>query len=364
MEQTKEGCLAFLAQAREALDQLSLLEDQESHLIQEERRLGRQLETEKKAVADNIRQTIKKREDEIGSSYDKEITKGQERLKKARSKREKAKSQGVKERIEEETGELHNYNRELRLRMKSVFQQKQAPGFCRSFLYYSLYFPRWFKEILVLMLFVLIFFLAVPCGLYLLIPEHQLWHLVLIYLLDVLLVGGLYVLIGNKTRMHHLEALLEGRRILDQIHSNNKKIKVITSTIRKDRNESLYDLKKFDDEIAQAEQELSDVAAKKREALNTFENVTRNILSDEIEHNSKDKLDKMQAEYQGVNEQLKLVSVQVKSQRLTITDQYSTYLGKEFLDAAGITELSGMIQSGQASNLSEAIEACKVRTKK
>lgn len=364
MEQTKEGCLAFLAQAREALDQLSLLEDQESHLIQEERRLERQLETEKRVVADNIRQTVKKREDEISSSYDKEITKGQEHLKKARSKREKAKSQGVKERIAEETGELINHNRELRLQMKGVFQQKRVPGFCKSSLYYSLYFPRWFKEILTLLLFLLIFFLAVPCGIYLLIPEHQLWHLVVIYLLDVLLAGGLYVLIGNKTRMHHLETLKEGRVILDQIHSNNKKIKVITSTIRKDRNESLYDLKKFDDEIAQAEQELSDVAAKKRDALNTFENVTKNILSDEIEHNSKDKLDKMQAEYQGIADQLKHLSIQVKGQRLTITDQYSTYLGKEFLDAARITELSSIIQGGQAANLSEAIEVYKTQTKK
>lgn len=364
MEQTKEGCLAFLAQAREALDQLSLLEDQETHLTQEERRLERQLETEKRAVADNIRQTVKKREDEISSSYDKEITKGQEHLKKARSKREKAKSQGVKERIAEETGELINHNRELRLQMKGVFQQKRVPGFCKSSLYYSLYFPRWFKEILTLLLFLLIFFLAVPCGIYLLIPEHQLWHLVVIYLLDVLLAGGLYVLIGNKTRMQHLETLKEGRVIRDQIHSNNKKIKVITSTIRKDRNESLYDLKKFDDEIAQAEQELSDVAAKKRDALNTFENVTRNILSDEIEHNSKEKLDRMQAEYQGITEQLKHVSARVKGQRLTITDQYSTYLGKEFLDAARITELSSIIQGGQAANLSEAIEVCKTQTKK
>jgi len=364
MEQTKEGCLAFLEQAREALGQLSLLEDQESHLIQEERRLERQLEAEKKAVADNIRLTVKEREEEISSSYDKEITKGQDHLKKARSKREKAKSQGVKERIGEETGELRSHNRELRMQMKDAFQQKRVPGFCKSALYYSLYFPRWFKEILTLILFVLIFFLAAPCGIYLLIPEHQLWHLVVIYLLDVLLVGGLYVLIGNKTRMHHLETLKEGRRIRDQIHSNNKKIKVITSTIRKDRNESLYDLKKFDDEIAQAEQELSDVATKKREALNTFENVTRNILSDEIEHNSKDKLDKLQTEYQEITQQLKNVTAQVKSQRLTITDQYSTYLGKEFLDSAKITELSSIIQGGQASNLSEAIEAYKAQTKK
>ena len=56
----------------------------------------------------------------------------------------------------------------------------------------------------------------------------------------------------------------EGRQILDQMHSNDKKIKVITGTIRKDRNESQYDLEKYDDEIARLTQELNEVAAKKK----------------------------------------------------------------------------------------------------
>ena len=64
------------------------------------------------------------------------------------------------------------------------------------------------------------------------------------------------------------------------MHANDKKITVITGTIRKDRNESLYDLEKYDDEIARLTQELNEVAAKKKEALGTFENVTKNILQD------------------------------------------------------------------------------------
>ena len=42
-------------------------------------------------MTDSVNQTIKKRRIEIDSSYDKEIAKGQERLKKARTQREKAK---------------------------------------------------------------------------------------------------------------------------------------------------------------------------------------------------------------------------------------------------------------------------------
>ncbi len=359
MVQTKDDCLNFLSEAREALDKLSLLEDQEGHLVQETKKLERQLEAEQKALADNIRQTVKKRSDEISSSYDKEISKGQDRLKRARSRREKAKSQGVKERIKEETEELHSHNRELQVQMKGEFQQNRVPWFCNTRLYYSLFFPRWFKEILTLAVFLLISFLVIPCTVYYLISEHNPLYLVCIYLLDVIIIGGIYVLVGNKTRARHLEVLKAGRMFLDQIHSNNKKIRLITATIRKDRNEAQYNLDRFDDEIAQAEQELMEIAEQKKEALNTFENVTKNILTDEIEHNSREKISSIESRYQEQARSLKVIESQVKEGRLFITDQYGTYLGQEFLDPIKIAELTTIIQGGEASNISEAIEEYK-----
>lgn len=356
MVQTKEECLTFLADARNSLDELSVMSDQEKQLRLDEERLERTLESEKKAVADNIRLTVKKRAEEISASYDKEIVKGQEQLRRVRSKREKAKSQGVKDRIEEETATLQDYNRELRLKMKSLFQQKHVPRYCRTSLYYCLFFPRWFKEFMTLFVMVLIFFLAVPCGIYYLIPDRQPMYLAGIYLLDILLFGGLYIAMGNKGKMHNLEALKEGRKIRDQIHSNDRKIKVIISTIRKDRNETLYNLEKFDDEIAKIEQELTRVTEQKKEALNTFETVTKVILSDEITHNNQERLDLLQTEYEQTAKQLRATEAQLKERRLYITDHYGMYLGSDLLDPLKIAELTALIQEDKAKNISEAIE--------
>lgn len=359
MVQTKDGCLAFLAEARNALDELSVMSDREKQLRAEEDRLERTLETEKKAVADNIRVTVKKRAEEISSSYDKEIIKGQDRLKRVRGKREKAKSQGVKDRIEEETATLRDYNRELKLKLKSLFQQKHVPRYCRSSLYYCLYFPRWFREFLILILMILVFFLGIPYGLYYLIPNRQPLYLAGIYLLDIILFGGAYIAVGNKGKLHHLETLKEGRKIKDQIHSNDKKIKVIVSTIRKDRNESLYNLEKYDDEIAQIEQELARVTEQKKEALNTFETVTKVILSDEIMHNNQERLDSLQAEYKQAADQLRATEAKVKERRLYITDHYGMYLGSDLLEPLKIADLTSLIQEDRAKNLSEAIEIYK-----
>ena len=361
MGQTAEECLAFLGKAREALGELSALEEQERQLVLEERRSGNVLDTERKMVADTIQQTVKKRREEINVTYDKEIAKAQEQLKKARSKREKAKNQGIKERIADETSELHAYNRELRMQMKTSFKQNHVPGYCNSSLYYSLYFTRWMKEIMTFLLFVGIVFAAIPWSVYSMIPDRRPLYLAGIYVVDILVFGSIYLAIGNRTKVQHMETLKEGRKILDQIHSNDKKIRVITSTVRKDRNESLYNLEKYDDEIAQFQQELNDVAAKKKEALNAFETVTKNILQDEIEHNHKESQDQLQAEYEQVQEQLRATAVEVKNRRLDLTDHYGTYLGKEFLDPEKIAELCAIVQEGKALNVSEAIAVYRNR---
>ena len=355
MVQTAEECLDFLGKAREAVDELSVSQDRETQLVQDESRLGKLLEAEKRQVADMIQATVKKRREELNASYDTEIAKAQEQLKKARGEREKAKNQGVKARIEEETSELHAYNKELTTRMKTTFKKNHVPAFCRTRLYYSLYFPRWAKEFLVLFLYVAVTFLALPYGIYLLIPERTTLWLAGIYLLDIVIFGGLYMTIGNNTKLQYMEPLKEGRQILDLVHANRKKIAVITSTIRKDRNESLYNLETYDDEIARLQQELSDVAAKKKDALNTFESVTKMILQDEIEHNHKEKLDRLQTEYEDVKEQLRTTSAEVKEKRLYITDNYASHLGAEFLDSFKINDLSNIIRQGEAANISEAI---------
>lgn len=142
MAQTITDFREFLTDAKQIAAELSELEQSEAQAREEESRLLRTLEAEKKAVTDNINQTVKRRRDEISKSYDNEISITQDRLKKTRARREKAKNQGIKDRIEEETSELHLHNRELKVRMKTLFQKEHVPAFCQSGFYYALYFSK------------------------------------------------------------------------------------------------------------------------------------------------------------------------------------------------------------------------------
>lgn len=352
---------AFLSEAIKSVEELNRSKKVCKELEAEEQRLDRELENEKKAVADSISLTVKKRREEISSSYDKEIGSGQERLRKTRAKREKAKSQGVKERIAEETEALREHNQELETQMKTLFKQDRIPAFCRSTWYYAMYMPGSVKEIGLMMLTFCVCFLAVPGIAYLLIPsaERQYWMLALIYVLAILVFGGLYITIGNKTKMNHAEALKKGRNIRSMIRTNNKKIRVITVSIRRDRDEAVYNLEKFDDEIARLEQELQQISLHKKDALNTFNTVTKNIISDEIINNSKSRIEAIEEEHERISEKLREAQKHAKEQALYVTDQYETYLGKEFMQTEKIAELAKIIRNGQASNLSEAIAVYK-----
>lgn len=352
----------FLREAKEAVLELEQLQGRETELTKKIKMDKKALETEKKQVADNIAQTIKKRQSEITSSYDKELGKSQELIKKAKSKREKAKNQGVKERIVEETADLRDDNRRIRLQIKTVFQQNHVPRWCNTNLYYALYFPRWFGEVMKLVLAVALCFLVIPYGIYLLLPKQTVILLVLIYFACILVFGGLYVMIGNKTKDKYVEALREGRKLRDQIHANDKRIKVITRTVKKDKDEARYDLQKFDDELAQLEQQMTEIAAKKKDALNAFETVTKNIITDEIHAGSKEKIDQMTQLCADEECELKTLQEMLKQRNIHITDCYGSYLSREFLKADKLDALAEILKNGTAANLTEAMQQYKSKS--
>ena len=350
---------AFFAGAKQAVQELDELKQKEKMLLDLEKQLENSLKSKKREVADTIAQTVKKRSDEIAKSYDVEIGKAQDRLKKVRSKREKAKTQGEKERIVEETQSLVRENSDLKAQMKTIFHANRVPKFCASNLYYALFFTKGFKELMTMFITLLLVFLALPVGIYFVIPERQTMYLVVIYVAVIVVFGGLYVKIGNSTKMKHMDALKEGRVIRDKIKANKKQMKSIEKSIRKDKNDSVYNLQKFDDEIAQLEQDMAQAERKKKEALNTFNTVTKTIISDEIMGNHKAELDQIESDFAKTTADLKETQNAAMAKALYITDNFEIYAGKDFMTIERLSALEEIIQSGQAANISEAITTFK-----
>ncbi len=360
---TPEECLAFLDEAKQALEEIRDLSAREADCRQKEQQSKHLAEAEKKKMNDEVSRTLRSRREEIVKSYDDEINKDQDQLKKAKNSREKALNESVKGRIADETEDLRREITSLRTQIKDLGQTEHLPAYCRSRLYMSLYYPKHSEDILALFTGILIFFALVPCLVYLAIPARRPVYLIVIYIILFVVVLGLYIFIGTRTSKAHADALKECRGLYDQIGEKKKAIDSTTKTIKKDKSEGAYDLGRYDDDISRIQQDLDDVTGRKQNALDNYENVTKNILTDEIEGNYKDKLAGLSQAQEAAENELKDVSAELKDKRLGFSDNYSQLLGKEFSDPVKIDSLIQIVKEQNCRNISEAISYYKVNEK-
>lgn len=351
--------IAFLKAAKSDIAELDAAKTRLSRLESEGKKLDKQLTAAKKAVETEITQTITKRKDQIAANYDKEINKSQEKLKKAKSKRDKARSQGVKDRIENETAALREENRQLKLQVTTMFRKSKIPSFCNSKLYFSLFFTKGISEVLILMLMFAICFIGIPVGIFALAGFSLIWQLVLIYVIDVLVFCAVYIMINNKTKVEHLDTLKEARKNRDMVIANKRKIRSITKSIEKDKNETQYNLGKHDEKITEAQSELDELSNRKQEALNVFENQTKGEIEQEIMENNREKLETLARDLDRNNKELHEATEYVQTRSIECTDKYGSYIEQEFMNREKLDKLIEILEQGKASTISEAQQVYK-----
>ena len=81
---------SFFSGALEAIDETAVLKQEEEQLRSEEARTRSELEAEEKKLKADIDRSIKERLNEINRTYDGEISKAKDELKKAQAKRYEA----------------------------------------------------------------------------------------------------------------------------------------------------------------------------------------------------------------------------------------------------------------------------------
>lgn len=354
VEKTVAGNVLFLKEAKEALLQLEAAQVRRDELDLTEKKQAKALAAEKKAVEDQVNSTIKKRHDELARRYDSEIAKVQDAVKKIKAKREKAKQQSMKERISGQMAPYQAENKEMKEKIKGMFKQQHVPGFCNSHFFYSLYFPRTMKELFTMLLTFVICFVAVPYGIFQLLQEPKTWMLILIYLGIALVFGGLYIVIGNMTKDKHLTTLQEAGQIRRQIAKNKKKMKSIQKGIKREKTEEHYDLSNFDAELAEKEQQRAELQAKKDEAMAHFQSTVKPAIIEEITAGTREKIAKMEEEHAQTVTALQQKAAQIKEDTFRLGRDYEAHIGKEFMQKDTLDALVVILQSGQATSITDA----------
>ena len=183
---------------KEYVLELKSYEEKNAELEQEEARLEKVISGKKKEMADEIEVVRKKRKKELTTSYENQIAKLNSKAKKIKSQKGKEKGQKVAKRVTTETAELRDANNAILIDIKALMKKNKTPKICNTTLFYSLFMPRASIEFLTLFFIILISFLILPLGIYwLFFMDYGVLAIALIYIIDIFLFGGVYIMLNN-----------------------------------------------------------------------------------------------------------------------------------------------------------------------
>lgn len=356
----------YLYQVQTDLEAVEQLKKELTEYTNQEKNLKKAIAAEDKSIQEEIAQTIRKRKIEIEKAYDDQIDANKSKTRSVRAKRDKAKSKRMDERVELETADLAEENRQLQVEMRTLFKAQHIPGFCRSRFYYALFMTKRFSEILTLLVTILAVYLGIPTLMYYL-SVHVFYkeskHITLLCTLTVsitlLILCVIYIVMLNTIKLKHYDTLMEGRGIIDKKAANKRQMRAIRNTINKDKDESVYGLDKYDDKLAELEEELNQISEEKQDAMTQFENETKQLLTNEVNDRRLPQLEAMQENVEELEKQIALLEDDIKNSDLAITNNYGAVLGKEFCTPAKVADLISLMEDGTADTVSEAIAAYK-----
>lgn len=350
----------ILTEKKEALekirDELAALEQQGKEIVQTS---AQREKAEKEAVAaekkmqDTLAAVLKKRRDELANTFNKEIEKDQVRLKTIRGNREKAKTRGMKARIDTETSDLVQENKRISESISTLFRQKGIPGLCNSRVFYTLFYPKGIWEILIFAGTWLAGLVLIP-WLVTWLTGWPTWGKALLWLGIALLWIAAYVGIRIRTKDNFHTTLKEMRVQRDVIQENKAKINQIKRAIRKDPDESHYNLESFDTEITALEESIRLVAEKREQALEEFETNSRPVIVKEILAQYKPKVEELRAQAAQIGRQQQSMEEQAKNARADLMSRYGNFVGSEFMNVTKTEALIAILESGRANTVQEA----------
>ena len=185
--------------------------------------------------------------------------------------------------------------------------------------------------------------------------DYGVLGIALIYIIDILLFGGIYIMLNNILKEKHLQTLKEIKSFRHQYRVNRKKMKTIKKGIRKDNDESSYGLEQYDTQLVKIEEEIARIAEEEKNALVKFENTVVNQIVEEIKGRYQEELDSLKVAYESTCEEQKETEEKVKEISLMLSKQYETYLGKEVLTVAMLDRLIAHMEAGEATTIKEAL---------
>lgn len=328
----------------------------QAHMKKEE--LVKDIEAEEKHLRDVIDSTVKKRRADFTANFDKEMNKAQDRLKKVKNDRSKAKNKGVEARIKAETNTLIQDNKNLKNEIRTIFKQKGVLKFLDNKLVYIFYYPKTAREKFIFLISIIMMLLVIPSVVVKFINIFWLLEMI-IYILVAGAFVGMYALGYYFAKVKYKVAFEETKIQRSNILKNEAKIRRIIKSIKKDKDDEQYELGEYDADIKELEEHISDIVKKKNEAVADFEKTTKQDIEDEIKNRDIGKIEKLKSELSEITANLKVFEDNQKNVTLSITTNYTAYMGEGNMSLDKLEKMMAMLSDGRANTIGDAINILK-----
>jgi len=349
---------AGLNELKELKEMLVCLENDKAlnlELSAKEEELERQIKVLEKQLSDKTALVTKQRSTELGATYDEQLEKTKSRLKKVRAKKEKQKSTLVSDRIAVETAQVREERTQLYEQIKKLYKESKISRIFNNSFVHALLIPQGFKDILIILLTLIVVLFLLPCGIYYFAFRPKTIYLIVIYIVTVLIFGGLYVAVSKMTKERHPQIFEKIKSLRRELKNNQKNIRNMERAIRKDKDESQYDLGKFNSELKELEEELDRIDADKKAALKKFDGETKAAIAAQMAAEFATGLDPLRKEHDEIYEQQRHTEENIKKLSMKLTSEYNSYLGKENLDIQMIAALIRIMEAGRAATVADAL---------
>ncbi len=316
----------------------------------------------RKKVEETEQDRIRQARDELDTSFDEKLSACQNQIRETRQKRAEARENAVDERIRQETQPLDEKNAEIQAHVEQVYKESGIRRFAQNHFCVALFFPRTAGDWLMDLVLAVLFLFVVPLALCIVLNGRPV-ILASAFAAYAFAVFGVYLYVLHRYMIRTRDASLDAEQSKAEIRKNLKKKNEIAAGIRKSTDDSPYHLTEYDDRVASIENQMKEILADRREAIERFESETRDQLLEvvrvEFSAESEQK-EQALAEAENADQQAEERLQKAKRQ---ITDVYEPLFGKDLLNRGRLNELADYCAQNPSYPIEQAVESFRIGRK-
>ncbi|MDO4961240.1 MAG: hypothetical protein Q4E57_05215 [Eubacteriales bacterium] len=340
----------FLQEVLEAVDSLNADRAELKKCTENKDSSQKELNTLRINIEAEKEKTVELRRNDLGAEFDKKMKAIDAEVEKISNQRAKARTKAVKGRIADQTqgykGEIAGYKAQL----AAYCKENGLSPLCKTRLYYKLFCPGHITDWLILLV-VAALMVGALIGTF---KIHDTKLFIIAILIDVLIIA-LYAFIWSTTKGKHTNEVKYCKQIMDGIRKNEKDAGKVTKDIRRDKDDSPYELSEFDAQIAAKQQEKADIEMQKTNALYQFDTVTKQQLMDEIASAYSERLNNTYNAAEQAKTAFEEITKKTADSENAVSLNYVQYLGSKNLTHDAVTRMIELVESGEAASVSEAV---------